>query len=35
MIYTEIHEIPYKWNIWPTLYLANEGKNRIGERLNW
>ena len=27
--------IPYKRNIWRTLYLANEGKNRIGERLNW
>ena len=33
----EINEynIPYKQNIWRTLYLANEGKNRIGERLNW
>ena len=28
-------EMPYKQNIWRTLYLANEGKNRIGERLNW
>ena len=27
--------IPYKRNIWRTLYLTNEGKNRIGERLNW
>ena len=29
------HDIPYKLNIWRTLYLANEGKNRIGEILNW
>ena len=27
--------LPYKWNIWRTLYLVNEGKNRIGEILNW
>ena len=32
---TMCHQIRYKWNIWQTLYLANEGKNRIGERLNW
>ena len=30
-----IREVPYKQNIWQTLYLANEGKNRIGEILNW
>ena len=28
-------QLPYKWNIWRTLYLANEGKNRIGVMLNW
>ena len=27
--------IPYKRNIWRTLYLLNEGKNRIDEILNW
>ena len=27
--------LPYKRNIWRTLYLANEDKNRIGEILNW
>ena len=29
--------LPYKRNIWRTLYLANEGKNRsrIGKMLNW
>ena len=27
--------LPYKRNIWRTLYLANKGKNRIGEILNW
>ena len=30
----EFCNVPYKRNIWQTLYLANEGKNRIGERLN-
>ena len=30
-----LQNVPYKRNIWRTIYLANEGKNRIGKRLNW
>ena len=35
LLLVNFHCIPYKRNIWRTLYLANEGKNRVGEKLNW